>query len=483
MQIIIGNSYSKIEDLKDYDLLEKIIERLTYFNEEANFEKISLLKAVKWCKNPVTKRKMEFKIKCLDKEIWKCLLNDDLSFPTGLLPLVEEVIQKNRHIYTKIDKRIKPESNQIFRWNNQPPELRYYQKEMVDLGIEKHRGVFVSAVGSGKTYIMLKLIKELAVDSLIVVPSKGLREQIAEDLYKYFGTLKYEVITTDKVKQKDKFKPIKIVTVQTLGSLKKQGLLNKVLKDVNAIFYDELHHSGANTYLDLIPSVDHIYYRFGFTGTFLRNDSRTLELWSVLSNVLYTYYPKQAIADGFLTPTKFLIHALPGRKGIKYPREYKKNYCGNPVLLSKVLDLVRENEGKTILILVNRKDTSGKIIHQLLNEEGIENTYVSGDDKQKDIDKVREDYNSNKIKVLIASQIFGEGINVVPVQVLINCQGNKSEIATVQAIGRGVRLFKGKDCLVVHDFQFEGTKYLAKHAHIRMDIYRRNFSEDITILE
>ena len=37
MTLIIGNSYSKIEDLTDLDLLEKIIERLTYFNEESNF--------------------------------------------------------------------------------------------------------------------------------------------------------------------------------------------------------------------------------------------------------------------------------------------------------------------------------------------------------------------------------------------------------------------------------------------------------------
>jgi superfamily II DNA or RNA helicase len=480
IEIHVGNSFSSISGKINDELVVKLAERLTYFNEEAHFEKLNLLGALrKFRGNDKVYNKIKWRLKYLEDEIWVCMLKPDLSFGTGLLDLVVETIQKNSHKYTIIDHRKKPESNQILRWNNKPHTLRYYQKEMLDLALREHRGVFNSSVGSGKTLIFTHIIKELAVDTLVVVPSTSLRSQIADDLISAFGKSKVQLIDTKTIKTGNKLRPIKLTTIQTLASLQKNKLLKDVIKDVDLLILDEAHRAGSKSYTDLLPEINHIYYRFLFSGTFLRNDSKTLELWSICSKVLYRYYPKKAIEDGFLTPTKFAIHEIEGSADAKYQKEYAKNYCGGAPLLMKLKEILENRTDKTSLILVNRKDSAGKIIHKLLLDCGIENTYISGDDKAKHIEKVRNEYNEGKIKVLIASQIFGEGVNVIPVEVLINCQGNKSEIGTVQAIGRGVRLFKDKEALEVHDFSFSGTKFLSKHLDARLDIYERNFGGEI----
>jgi superfamily II DNA or RNA helicase len=480
VQIRINNSFSRLVGEVPETIVERIAEKLTYFNEEAHFEKINLqIAARKYRNNPQIIKKIQWKLKFVEENIWVCLLGSDLSFGTGLLDLVLGVLTTEKCEYQIKDARIKPESDQIFRWSNSQPTLRPYQAEMVELALREHRGVFNSAVGSGKTFIFINIIKKLSVDTLIVVPSRALKSQIQDDLISAFGRGVVESIDTKSAERGKKFKPIKLVTIQTLTSLKKRGLLGKLLDPVRLLVLDEAHRAGAESYTALLPDLDHIYYRFLFSGTFLRNDSKTLELWSICSRVLYSYYPRDAIRDGFLTPTHFFIHQVCGMAEESYQKEYSANYCGGSELLKCILSLVQTNSEKTILILVNRKDSSGNIIHQLLKDHNLDNVYISGDDKPSHIEKIRQQYNAGKIKILIASQIFGEGVNIKPVELLINAQGGKSEIATVQSIGRGVRLFKNKDILEVHDFLFGGTKYLARHLKQRLDIYERNFGGEL----
>lgn len=235
------------------------------------------------------------------------------------------------------------------------------------------------------------------------------------------------------------------------------------------------HHSGAATYTNLLTDLDHVFYRFGFSGTFLRNDNKELEMWSFLSNVLYRYPAHRAIEEGFLTPLNVFVHDLPGTPNVKYQTEYDRNYCANAGLLEKVSQIVNNYEESQILILVNRKDKCGLVIHEWLNSLGIENAYISGDNSKDEINNTISAFNEKKIRVLIGSSVIGEGIDVRSTDHLIMCQGGKSEITIVQAAGRVLRLYPGKTQAFIHDFNFVGTKYMGKHLIERVEIYQRNF--------
>lgn len=438
-----------------------------------------MIKTARMKKNAVWEERLRKEIKELEASEWVCWFHDK-SFPTGHLPLVLDLLNEMRATLKVNDNRKIPEREYNFRWKNTPHPPRYYQKEMIELGLKYHRGVFELAVGTGKTLGAIYLIKELGVPSLIIVPSSGLKEQIYQEMVLYFGINFVQKIDTAIVRKEGKLKPIRITTVQTLGSLQKTGELRHLVEDVGAIYVDEIHHAGSETYLNLLKEIDHIYYRYGFTGTFLRNDDKTLDMWGFLSTKLMEYKAKQAIEDGFLTPLKAIIYDIKGKRSEYYPAEYKKNYCENTILLKKISQIIKNiPENEQILILVNRKDKSGKVVHDFLTASGFENSYISGDDDAKKINLTISRFNGKVVRVLIGSSVIGEGIDVRSADHLIMIQGGKSPVAIVQAVGRLARLFEGKLIGTIHDFKFYGTKWMTKHLDRRLQIYKDNFDPEI----
>jgi superfamily II DNA or RNA helicase len=415
------------------------------------------------------------RIKFLQENEEVCWFKGD-SFPTGHLNIVREALREIGSVFSEVDCRKVPTNDFILKWYNRPPTLRYYQEEMVNLGLSEGRGVFVAAVGSGKSLILGYIMKQLAVNSLVIVPSVGLGLQLEKELKSWFGAHLVETINTARVRAGKSLKPIRIATVQTLASLQKTNEIQQLVHDVSALFVDEIHHAGSASYTNLLSEIDHIYYRYGFTGTFLRNDGKSLDMWGFLSNVLYRYPAHKAISEGYLTPMEVVIHDMDGKPSRAYPKEYDNNYCKNPDLYMKVKSIVDSaGPDEQILILVKNKDKAGLVFHEYLNECGIRNAYISGDDKKEVINSTIQAFNDKKIRVLIGSSVIGEGIDVRSTDHLIMCQGGKSEIVIVQAVGRLVRLFEGKTVGRVHDFEFVGTRYMGKHLAKRVEIYARNF--------
>lgn len=477
MNLEIHNSFCKFTGVVPENVRALVAQVLTYRNDiDAEVSQLFFqVKNAKRYGNEKLARACLAKIDHLRANEWVCWFHND-AFPTGHLNIVREAVKVLNAPCTEVDRRVVPSNSLILKWYNQPHPQRYYQKEMHDLGIKEGRGVFESAVGTGKSLIMAYLVKEISVETLIIVPSVGLGLQLENDFKQWFGAHNVETIETRKVRAGKKLAPIRIATVQTLASLQKSGELQLVVADVKALHVDEIHHAGASSYINLLPEFNHIYYRFGFTGTFLRNDGKSLDMWGFLSNVLYRYPAHQAIAEGFLTPIEVNIYDVYGKPNRSYPKEYDMNYCGGEALLQKMLKIVQcAGDNEQILILVKNKDKAGRIFHEFLKEHGYDNMYISGDDKKEVINNTIRSFNEKRFRILIGSSVIGEGIDVRSTDHLLMCQGGKSEIVMVQAVGRLVRLFEGKALGRVHDFNFLATKYMGKHMVQREDIYNRNF--------
>lgn len=477
MNLEIHNSFCKFTGDIPGNVRELVKQILTYRND-IDGDLGQLFNQVRQAKrygNEKLAKSCMAKIDHLKANEWVCWFDNDV-FPTGHLNIVREAVKQLGTKCQEIDHRKIPYNSLILKWYNRPHEMRYYQKNMHGLGIKEGRGVFESAVGTGKSLIMAYLVKEISVVTLIIVPSVGLGLQLENDFKSWFGSHNVETIDTKKVRAGKKLAPIRIATVQTLASLQKSGEIQLVVKDVQAIHVDEIHHAGASSYINLLPELHHVYYRFGFTGTFLRNDSKSLDMWGFLSNVLYRYPAHQAIAEGYLTPIEVNIYDLHGKAHRSYPKEYDLNYCGSEALLGKVLDICSQaGDNEQILILVKNKDKAGAIFHEFLKMNGFDNMYISGDDKKEVINNTIKAFNEKRFRILIGSSVIGEGIDVRSTDHLCMCQGGKSEIVMVQAVGRLVRLFEGKKLGRVHDFNFVDTKYMGKHLVQREDIYERNF--------
>lgn len=481
MKLVIDNSFCKVDGKLTPDADQLLHHVMTYKNDIES-EKGQLFYQMKMARQQGNAKMLfviQAKLKHLEANEFVCLYKDG-SFPTGLLNIALEALTALGVEYQTVDLRQSPSATEILRWSNAPWEPRYYQKEMIELGLQAGRGVFEAAVGSGKSLVMAYLIKSISATSLIVVPSRALSGQLYNDFSSWFGSSNVQLLDAAKIRKLKKPKAISIVTVQSLGSLIKTGEFADFAKHIDALYVDEVHHAGASTYTSLLKDLQHVYYRFGFSGTFLRADSKTLEMWSFLSNVLYQYPAHKAIEEGFLTPLQVHIHKIKGRANRSYPKEYEAHYCANPAMLDKIHEILNNiPSGSQVLILVKQKDKCGLVIHEYLNSLGINNTYLSGDNKATEINEGIINFNEKKINILIGSSVFGEGVDIRSTDHLIMANGGKSEIAIVQAIGRAVRLFDGKDVAHVHDFQFEGTKYMEKHCHERLEIYHRNFKASV----
>jgi superfamily II DNA or RNA helicase len=460
----------------------KIMTEVLTYRNDIGPEKAQIFNQIRFFKSKNNSKRvaqLSFALKKLEETEWVCWYKDD-TFPTGHLNIVIDVLTAINADFAVVDNRVIPSPYVIYTQKNKPHQPRYYQEEMIKLALANGRGVFESAVGTGKTLVMIHLIKHMGVNTLIVVPSSSLKTQIFDEVYNVYGHKFVQQIESADIKSKKLLKPIRICTIQTIASLQKSGNLKHLIKDVDMILTDEFHHSASTSFTNLLSEIDHIYFRFGFTGTFLRNDNKTLDMWGFLSNALYRYKACQAIADGYLTPVKVKIYELRGKSSPNYQKEYDKNYCGGEEIIYKVLDIVKNvNPKDKILILVNRKDKAGNIFHEVLNAHNIANTYISGDDTSDRVAKAIRDFNDEKINILIGSSIIGEGIDVRSADHLIMAQGGKSPITIVQAVGRLVRLFKNKTIGIVHDFDFIGTKYMSKHLKLRLDIYKHNFQPEI----
>jgi superfamily II DNA or RNA helicase len=282
-------------------------------------------------------------------------------------------------------------------------------------------------------------------------------------------------VNTTAIKSNKKLKPILISTVQTLASLTKQNLVGVIMKHVQSLMIDEAHHAAASSYMNLLPHMNDVYYRFNFSGTYTRNDNKFMELWGVCDEKLYTYNSVQATKDGYLTPVEFIIKELKGSMGGDYQDEYKLNY-GGKVFHDAIVETVKEiPKDKQILILVDRKELVGEQIRDWLSLAGIEVDYLTGDNKREELTEAMERFNEKKTRILVASTVLGEGADIRSTDYLILARGGKSEIAVTQAIGRAVRLHPGKTKAYVIDFEISNTQWLKKHAKLRRNTYVEEF--------
>ena len=81
---------------------------------------------------------------------------------------------------------------------------------------------------------------------------------------------------------------------------------------------------------------------------------------------------------------------------------------------------------------------------------------------------------------MIGTKILQTGINIEEITHLINARGLKSEVATIQALGRALRKHKSKKQVYIYDFM-DDAKYLQAHSKARKKYYTQENHEVIEL--
>lgn len=126
--------------------------------------------------------------------------------------------------------------------------------------------------------------------------------------------------------------------------------------------------------------------------------------------------------------------------------------------------------GLSVMVLVRQK-VHGKILKDMMLNEGIKADYIFGEDSQAQRTMSLRRLKEGEINVLIGSTILDVGVDVPAVGMVILAGGGKAEVATRQRIGRGLREKKvGPNVAFIVDFNDGLNNHLKDHARQRQRI-------------
>ncbi|GAB6135667.1 DEAD/DEAH box helicase [Thermococcus prieurii] len=363
------------------------------------------------------------------------------TFPVGLLPRVKKFLNSKGYRVRIKDERQVRGVKLNSTWN-EDYSLRRYQQRAVRKALKEKMGVLALPVGSGKTVVGLRIIHELDLSALIVVHTKELLYQWAEKVEELLG-VKAGIVGDNKWNEEN-------VTVAMIQTLLSRGV-GKLKNDYAIVMFDECHRtSAAEKFYQLGISLPQVY-RFGLSATpWRRVRGEEIKIEAVVGPIIYEVKAEDLIREGFLAKPRFEVITYESSMP-SFSERYKELYEDvvmnnderNRAIVAKAKELVRK--GHRVLIDVKRIE-HGKILKEMLEKEGVKAEFLSS--KSQNRWEVLEAFKNGEIPVLI-STLLKEGVDIPEISAIILAGGGKSDIMTIQTIGRALRPKKGMRAVIV----------------------------------
>ena len=410
------------------------------------------------------KRAMEAKGRFMNWDGKKHLFNTKTySFMTGLLSLVCGAINATGNEFKIDDIRVKPRKVHDLEWQY-PFPARTYQLEAVKKGLLATRGVFEIAAGGGKSFVAMKTIQELGVKTLYTVNTRIALKSTMEEAELSFGKKNPLVVRWDpKKKEVGEF-----LTVITMASAVKH--LNQLKTHAfNMIVADESHHIASDTWKQVVTTLKP-YYAYGLSGTNFRMDGKDKLLLATTGRPIVKILTADLIRLGYLTAANVTFIDVPVPKGINMPFQnyaelYTLGIIENEWRNRLASELVRQHLGEQTLLVID-KIVHGETLLAEIQKFYPEAMFLHG--KSKKNEEHIQRFIDGELKVIVASKIFNESINIPNLKVVINASGGKSGIAVLQRIARALRLHDSKDMAVIYDFNDIFNYKLEEHSRERI---------------
>jgi type I restriction enzyme, R subunit len=379
---------------------------------------------------------------------------------------------------------------------------RYYQDIAVEKVLEavatdRQRILLTLATGTGKTFIAFQIVWKLFHSrwNLSREPSRrprilflADRNILANQAYNAFSAFPEDAlvrIDPESIRKKGKVPKngsIFFTIFQTfMSGAPKDGQPSPYFGDYPPDFFDfividECHRGGANDESNWRAILDYFApaVQLGLTATPKRKDN--VDTYAYFGEPVYIYSLKDGINDGFLTPFKV--------KQIQTTLDYYVYTSDDTVVegeieAGKVYEEsdfnrsieIREREKKRVEIFMDQINQNEKTLvfcanqaHALLVRDLINQTKTSKDpmycqrvtanDGALGEQHLRDFQDNEKSipTILTTSQKLSTGVDARNIRNIVLMRPINSMIEFKQIIGRGTRLFDGKDYFTIYDF-------------------------------
>ena len=339
-------------------------------------------------------------------------------------------------------------------------ELKDHQKAALK-ALEDMRGnaetiaLLHHATGTGKTVTAVMDAKRCGGRVLFIAHTQELVEQAAKTFHAIWSA-----VTVGRYLEAIKEPDAHVVC----ASVQSVALHLEDFKedDFAYLIIDEAHHAAADIYQKVLayfkPS-----FTLGMTATPERTDDKSiLEIFQKTAHKLDI---QTAVEIGELVPIRCIrIHTNIDLTKVRFNSvQYNIRDLENKIFVPERNRLIVD----TWLQYVQNKRTvvfcasvrHAEQIAKLFRQTGISAASVSGGMKPAERREFQEHFVRRVIQVLCACDLLNEGWDCPEIEVLFMARPTMSRVLYTQQLGRGMRLFPGKESLMVFDFVDNASQY------------------------
>lgn len=389
-------------------------------------------------------------------------------FEFGLLPRALQVVASlGLAVEIRDFRRRPPQCEDVPRYLA-PIPLRDYQAKAAQACELNAGGVVVASPRSGKTRLLFEVFRRLDRPAIWVAPTTQIVTQTAEAALQWFERPDVLVLGSgvDLSARTTAQARLWIATAAKVLTLEAESC-----KSRDVVILDEFHHyvktmAWGRQVHRLFAGA---YYWFGATGTYGRTNGDEMALEAVLGTVAYRITSPLLLTAGVLVPTRVAFLPVAGQIKARGVDAYDAGIYGHAgrTELTAWAAAALARAGRKVIVLVSRKE-HGEAIRKVILEKALtpdpravfapcEFLFAGkGGDQKRDAahrKKVIESFlEARAVKILIATQLLGEGVDLPEADALIWARGEAAENSYLQGIFRVVTAAPGKKNAIVVDF-------------------------------
>lgn len=363
------------------------------------------------------------------------------SFPSGFVPMIVTAAKEEGLVVEVIDKRTRPagfDAGADLAW------LRDYQDETVRAVIKHDGGILWEPTGAGKTEVAVGCVRVWGCRTLFLAHRSTLMEQAASRYEKREAAVSGEIAGRIGEGQWTVGERFTCATFQTIAAGLKKGdrRVLALIDETEAVIVDECHTLPANSFWNVVHNLHRAFYRVGLSGTPLaRGDRRSMLAIATLGPVIHRTRTTKLVEAGVLAKPTIRMVEVPQRSDARtWPAVYREAIVGSSRRNKAVVAMTMKAEKPAFVFVKEIKH--GRTIEKMLWQAGLRAAFVWGTHSTDHRNRQVRDLIAGRLDVVVCSVVFQEGMDVPELRSVIVASGGKSVIATLQRIGRGMRVEK-----------------------------------------
>ena len=310
--------------------------------------------------------------------------------------------------------------------------------------------LLVLPTGTGKTVVFSAVAKEVVNHNnrvLILAHREELLDQAMSKINNIIGLQP----VLEKASKHSYGSEIPI-TVASIQSLCRPNRLYEFPKDYfKTIIIDEAHHALSDSYQRVLKYFNDANL-LGVTATPDRGDHKLLAEY--FDSIAYEYSLRKAVKDGNLVnieaqmiPIKIDLSSTHITQGDFNSGDV--SHALDPYLEKIATEMYKYCKDKKTVVFLPLIATSQKFC-KILNRIGFKAAEING--TSSDREEILKDFENGKYNVLCNAMLLIEGWDCPSVDCIVVLRPTKIRSLYQQMVGRGMRLYPGKDKLLLLDF-------------------------------